>query len=216
MNETTSTLRWSDGELESFRAKLLPEDVRYYVSEETMAPYRDAPSSISHAQWKELFAKGGYHVNVVVAFGPPALALEELERRLDQDADTFWPVDGVLATLGEAAIPLAIRSMKRAVGNIGNGVYGNQIERALDDIAPIDAAELVDLVAGVLATAASTKAKRKAKAWLVRHHTTATPIIAASLADAAKRKAAQAAAKVLADAGHAIADRKAAKRKPAK
>lgn len=214
-----ATLRWSDGERERFRTNLLPDEARYYVTEDMLATYRDASRSVSPAQWTKLFEKGGYHANVVVAYGPPALALAQLERRLDKDTETFWPFDGVLATLGDAAIPLAIRSVKRAAGNIGNAIYGKQIQRALDDIAPVDAAELVEVMARVLTSKAGAKAKDKAKAWLVRHHATARPVIESALTDAKAddRKAWQAAAKVLATAGHSLVQREAKPaRKPAR
>jgi hypothetical protein len=202
MDSKDGALRWLDGEREAFRGELFPDDMRYYVEDDVIARYRDDPSAVTEEAWEALFARGGYHVNVGVAFAPAAHALAALEARSAAAPDTYWPMKGALAVLGDALIPLAVRLVKLAVSNIGNGVYSQQINRALVDMAPLEAPELVEPILGVLSSKANGKAKASAKAWLVRHRAVSAPVIAAALADPQSplRAAAKVAKKAFAEA----------------
>ncbi len=194
------TLAWLDGEQARFRASLTPDEMSYYVDAAVIAPYRKAPATISGPRWRKLIAEGGYYINVLIENGPPAIALEAIAGRLDDSPDTIWPLGGALAVLGEPAIPTAIRTLERAVSNIGNGVYAKQIETAIADVQPIRSTRIAELLLDVLASKAKPKVKASARAWLVRHAAIAAPIVDKATSDPKLRTAAKAAAKALAEA----------------
>jgi hypothetical protein len=194
------SIEWANGERDSFRASLLPEEMSFYVDKNVVAPYRDAPTEVSDERWRDLIGKGGYYVNVLIAYGPPAIGIEAIAGRLDKDPKTIWPLGGALAVLGEAVIPTAIRTLERAISNIGQGVYANQIQLALADVAPIRSVRVAELVLEVLASSAKPKVKAAARAWLARHAAAAAPVVeqATASTDAKVRAAAKAAAKAIA------------------
>lgn len=191
------SLEWTDGERDRFRAALSPEDMRYYVDAAYVAPFKETPSKIADARWRELGAKGGYHIHVLVEHGPPAIAVEAIASQL-AGSDSIFPLAGALAVLGEPVIPSAIQTLERAVGNIGNGVYAKQIELAIADIQPIRSTRIAELVLAALASKAKPKVKESARAWIARHPEVAAPVIEKAKTDPALKTAAKAAAKLLA------------------
>jgi hypothetical protein len=195
-----SSIVWLEGEQEKFRSRLFPEEMSYYVDADVVARCRDQPGSMKAMDWQALTSKGGFYINLLVGYGPHDLAVAAVAAQLDHDADTIWPFHGALAVLGEDVIPTAIRTLERAVSHLGQGVYANQIQLALEDIAPVRSARVAELVIEVLASAAKPKVKALAKAWLVRHAAVAGPAVSAATGSAdPKRKAAgKAAAKLIA------------------
>jgi hypothetical protein len=191
------SLSFNEGERELFRSSLLPDEIRYYVDVDILTACRDAAATMSEAQWRDLGAKGGYHINVLVAYGPSTIACKAIEAELDS-SDSIRPLGGALAVIGEAAIPLVIRTLTCAVGNIGKGVYANQISTAVADIAPVRSTRVAELLLDVLASKAKPTVKASARAWLARHAVVAQLVIEAALADPKRKKTAAAAAKALA------------------
>lgn len=192
---------WLEGEQEKFRSGLFPDDMSYYVDKDVVDKCRDAPGSMTTEAWRALPAKGGYYLNLLVGYGPRDLAVEAVAQMLDEYPDTIWPFHGMLAVLGEDMIPTAIRTLERAVSHIGQGVYANQIQIALHDIAPVRSARVAELAIEVLASTAKPKVKALAKAWLVRHAVVAGPAVTAAVtsSDPKLRAAGKTAAKLLVD-----------------
>jgi hypothetical protein len=196
---------WLDGEREAFRATLFPEDMKYYVKEAVIARCRDHADTMPHDEWIALLARGGFHVDLGVAYGPKDLVVDALERRRTENPDTYYSLKGVLAVLEADALPIVKGSLEMAIRNIGNGVYADQISNVLADIAPVDAPTLVPLAARVLTSAAYSRVKAAAVAYLSRHHTTAARVLVDALGadEASERDAARAGVAALAEAGHA-------------
>lgn len=176
-NESTELLRWNQGEKEEALASLLPEEITYYVDKADLERCRQDPTSIEAEAWKSFLKKGGYYTNLVIAFAPPDTALEALTHLLEQDTKSYWPCRGMLAALGDQAVPFALTLMRRAVNHIGVSPYAGQIDKAVVDMAAVAAPELVPLMASVLKSKARGKTKKHAKQWFVRHRAMAAPIL---------------------------------------
>lgn len=152
-----TSVRWAAGEHEAFAASFFDGDFWFYVPNEALADYQRRAPTMSPDEWQAIFSKGGFVAQVGLAYAPRALAFAHFEHELKQYPDHYLRVAGLLARFGVDAVPLVLAQLPQ------------HAVRALNDLAPIDAAEVAPVLAAVLVSNENSKTKQKAERWLERH-----------------------------------------------
>jgi hypothetical protein len=160
------SLKWLDGERAKFEATLFEGDFSFYVDAALLDQCRTRGATMSNAEWKRIFDEGGFVAQLGIAYGPREMALAYLSELVKKYPDSYFSWAGALARFELDVFPLVLEQARA------------HPEKALDDLAPIDAPEIAEIVEKVLASKAgsNSKVKRKAKSWLARHRPDAKKI----------------------------------------
>ena len=150
------TLTWNEGERAKFQATSFEGDFSFYVDAKLLERCREHAATMSKEEWQKIFDEGGYVAELGVAYGPRDMALAYLESLVAQYPDSYFPWAGALARFELEVYPLVLAQARA------------HPEKALDDLAPIDAPEIAEIVEKLVSNP-SSKVRSKAKSWLARH-----------------------------------------------